>query len=71
MIGPQNVNTYNLVYSHLAERKMSTREGNVVFLEDVIDKAVILAEKAISEKNPDLENKRSCRGNWCWINNLW
>ncbi len=43
---------------HLAEGKMSTREGNVVFLEDVIDKAVILAEKAISEKNPDLENKK-------------
>lgn len=43
---------------HLAEGKMSTREGNVVFLDDVIDKAVTLAEKAITEKNPDLENKK-------------
>jgi len=43
---------------HLADSKMSTREGNVIFLEDVLDKVVKLAEKAIEEKNPSLENKK-------------
>lgn len=37
--------------------KMSTRRGKVVLLEDVLDEAVIRAEKQINEKNPDLENK--------------
>ncbi|MBU0456759.1 MAG: arginine--tRNA ligase [Nanoarchaeota archaeon] len=40
------------------EGKMSTRKGNVIFLEEVLDKAITLAEKIIEEKNPNLENKK-------------
>ncbi len=41
----------------LEEGAMSTRKGNVVFLEDVIDKCIEKAYAVVSEKNPDLENK--------------
>jgi arginyl-tRNA synthetase len=34
--------------------KMSTREGKVVFLEEVLQKAVELAQEIIREKNPEL-----------------
>lgn len=37
--------------------RMSTRKGNVIFLEEVFQKAVDLTEKIIEEKNPDLEDK--------------
>jgi arginyl-tRNA synthetase len=37
--------------------KMSTREGNIVKLEDLLNEAIQRAEKIIEEKNPDLENK--------------
>ena len=36
---------------------LSTREGNVVFLEDVLNTCVAKAKKVIEEKNPNLENK--------------
>jgi arginyl-tRNA synthetase len=36
---------------------LSTRKGNVVFLEDVLDKAVEQTLEIINEKNPDLKNK--------------
>ena len=42
---------------HFKDGRMSTREGKVVFLEDVIDKAVDMAQNIIREKNPDLANK--------------
>ena len=42
----------------LEEGTMSTRKGNVVFLEDVINKCIEKAYKVIDEKNPDLENKQ-------------
>lgn len=41
----------------LEEGTMSTRKGNVVFLEDVIAKCIEKAYKIIDEKNPNLENK--------------
>lgn len=41
----------------LEEGAMSTRKGNVVFLEDVIQKCVEKALLILTEKNPDLENK--------------
>ena len=41
----------------LEEGAMSTRKGNVVFLEDVINKCIEKAYKVIEDKNPDLENK--------------
>lgn len=42
----------------LEEGTMSTRKGNVVFLEDVINKCIEKAYTIIDEKNPELENKR-------------
>ncbi|MCD6381573.1 MAG: arginine--tRNA ligase [Candidatus Aenigmarchaeota archaeon] len=42
----------------LGEGKMSTRKGRVVFLEDVINKAISLAGKIIEEKNPKLKKKK-------------
>ncbi len=42
----------------LEEGTMSTRKGNVVFLEDVINKCIEKAYAIIDEKNPDLDNKR-------------
>ena len=41
----------------LEEGTMSTRKGNVVFLEDVIKKCIEKAYTIIDEKNPNLENK--------------
>ncbi|PIE76876.1 MAG: arginine--tRNA ligase [Clostridiales bacterium] len=41
----------------LEEGTMSTRKGKVVFLEDVLNKAVEMAAAIIEEKNPDLEDK--------------
>jgi len=40
-----------------AEGKLSTREGRVLHLEEVLDRAVELAAEIIQEKNPDLKNK--------------
>jgi arginyl-tRNA synthetase len=37
--------------------KMGTRRGNIIFLEDVLDRAVELAEEIVHEKNPTLANK--------------
>ena len=39
--------------------KMSTREGNMVKLEDLLKEAVLRAKNVIEEKNPNLENKES------------
>ena len=38
------------------DKVMATRQGNIIFLEDVIDKAVKLAKTKIEDKNPDLDN---------------
>jgi arginyl-tRNA synthetase len=40
------------------EEKMGTRRGNIIFLEDVLDRAVELAAQIVHEKNPTLPNKR-------------
>ena len=37
--------------------KMSTREGNIIKLEDLLNEAISRAAKIIEEKNPNLENK--------------
>ncbi len=39
------------------EGSMSTREGRVVFLEDILTKAIETVAKIIEEKNPNLEDK--------------
>ncbi|HJV49614.1 MAG TPA: arginine--tRNA ligase [Geothrix sp.] len=41
----------------LPEGKMSTRKGNVIFLEDVLDEARERVAAIIDEKNPELANK--------------
>jgi len=41
----------------LPEGKMSTRKGNVIFLEDVLDEAVTRVRAIIEEKNPDLADQ--------------
>ncbi len=38
------------------EKTMSTRQGNIIFLEEVIDRAVELVQQRMVEKNPDLKN---------------
>jgi arginyl-tRNA synthetase len=47
---------FGLIRFH--DEKMGTRRGNIIFLEDVLDRAVDLAEQIVHEKNPDLPNKR-------------
>ncbi|MBS3150209.1 arginine--tRNA ligase [Candidatus Woesearchaeota archaeon] len=42
-----------------SEGRMSTRKGNVVFLEDVLNESISLAEKTIAEKNPDLKDRKN------------
>ena len=37
--------------------KMSTREGNIIKLEELLNEAISRASTIIEEKNPDLENK--------------
>ncbi len=41
----------------LEDGTLSTREGRVVYLEDVLNKAVESTKKIIEKRNPDLENK--------------
>lgn len=41
----------------LKEGKMSTREGNIIKLEDLLNEAISRALKVIEEKNPDLQEK--------------
>jgi arginyl-tRNA synthetase len=41
----------------LEEGKLSTRAGRVIFMEQVIEKGIILAKKIIQKKNPKLKNK--------------
>ena len=38
-------------------KKLSTRKGKIVLLEEVLNEAIALADAQISEKNPTLENK--------------
>ena len=40
------------------EGKMSTRKGNVIFLEEVLNKSIKLASNIIEKKNPKLKNKQ-------------
>jgi arginyl-tRNA synthetase len=41
----------------LRQEMMSTRKGNIILLEDVLNKSIELAGRIIQEKNPELENK--------------
>jgi arginyl-tRNA synthetase len=46
---------FGLIRFH--DEKMGTRRGNIIFLEDVLDRAVELAEQIVYEKNPELLDK--------------
>lgn len=39
--------------------KLSTRKGNVIYAEDILNEAVLRAQNAIQEKNPDLQDKNN------------
>ncbi len=43
--------------TRLTTGKMSTREGTVVKVEDVLNEAIDRVQKIIEEKNPDMDNK--------------
>lgn len=53
----KNCEHINFGLVDLNEGKLSTRQGNVLFLEDVLNKSVEKALEIINEKNPNLENK--------------
>lgn len=40
-----------------ADKKLSTRKGDIIFLEDLLNQAVSKTLEIINEKNPDLEDK--------------
>ena len=42
---------------NLEEGKMATREGNVVYLEELLQKAIARSKEVIEVKNPDLKDK--------------
>ncbi|MCB2354518.1 arginine--tRNA ligase [Clostridium estertheticum] len=41
-----------------ADKKLSTRKGDVIFLDDLLNQAVAKTLEVINEKNPELENKK-------------
>ncbi len=41
------------------DKKLSTRHGDVIFLEDVLNESVAKTLEIISENNPDMENKET------------
>lgn len=47
--------SYGMV--HLKSGKMSTREGNVIKVADLLNEAIERAGKILEEKNPNIENK--------------
>lgn len=54
---------YNRVFVHvdfglitLPEGRLSTRKGRVIFLEDVLEEAIIRARQLVDEKNPELSD---------------
>jgi arginyl-tRNA synthetase len=45
------------MYRFKDEGKMSTRRGRVIFMDDVLEKAIEIVQKIIAEKNPEMPNK--------------
>ncbi len=43
------------------DTKMSTRKGNVIFMSDVLEKAIEISQKKLEEKNPNLSDKEIAR----------
>ena len=48
--------SYGMV--HLKDGKMSTREGNVVKVNELLNEAISRVEKIIEEKNPNMQDKK-------------
>lgn len=46
----------NVIYGRMrfADKKMSTRKGNILLLKEVLDEAISRAKAVVDEKNPDL-----------------
>ncbi len=62
LLGLDKKYTDNLIHVpfgmvQLKTGKMSTREGNIIKLEDLLSEAISRAKQIIEEKNPTLENK--------------
>ena len=62
LLGLDEKYTNNLVHVpfgmvHLKTGKMSTREGNIIKLEDLLNESIQRAKTIIENKNPKLENK--------------
>ncbi len=62
LLGLEEKYTNNLIHVpfgmvHLKTGKMSTREGNIIKLEDLLNESIQRAKKIIENKNPELENK--------------
>lgn len=62
LLGIENKYTDNLVHIpfgmvQLKTGKMSTREGNIIKLEELLDEAITRVSAIMEAKNPDLENK--------------
>ena len=46
------------MYRFKGEGKMSSRQGQAVYLKDVLEEAIARVEKIITERNPDLKDKK-------------
>ena len=62
LLGLDEKYTNNLVHVpfgmvHLKTGKMSTREGNIIKLEELLEESISRAKEIINSKNPSLENK--------------
>ena len=59
LIGEDKNKFIHIDFGHFRfkEGKMSTRKGNVIFLEDVLNESITLAKKIIEEKNHNLKDK--------------
>lgn len=63
LLGLNEKYTNNLIHVpygmvRLKTGKMSTREGNIIKVEDLLNEAIERAQAIIEEKNPNLENKK-------------
>ncbi len=60
MLGFYNGEGEHVVFGRMQMKdgNMSTRKGNIILLNEVIEKAIELADKVISEKNPELKNRK-------------
>ena len=62
LLGLDEKYTNNLIHVpfgmvHLKTGKMSTREGNIIKLEDLLNESIQRAKTIIENKNPEIENK--------------